>query len=109
MAAGKLLVHQGAELLDETTSNSDRGSADEHDRAKYERWREQAKDSKKDVYEESPLAHGDLEQGNMLKSHAQSHASAAHRAPPGSMYRLSQCLCISVSNFQVVSVLVCVM
>ena len=52
---------------------------------------------------------GELEQGNMLKSHAQSQASAPHRAPPGSMYRLSQCLCISVSNFQVVSVLVCVM
>ena len=52
---------------------------------------------------------GELEQGNMLKSHAQSHASASHRAPPGSMYRLSQYLCISVSNFHIVSVLVCVM
>ena len=49
---------EDAELLDETSSNSDRGSADESDRAKYDRWREQAKNAKKEVYEESPLTHG---------------------------------------------------
>jgi hypothetical protein len=55
--AGSLYT-EGAELLDETSSSNDRGSANESDRAKYNRWREQAKDAKKEVYQESPWAHG---------------------------------------------------
>jgi hypothetical protein len=80
---------EGAELLDETSSNSDRGSADESDRAKYDNWREQAKNAKKEVYQESPLAHGRRD-ASVARGQAAAHAGNADLGDLGKMWNPMQ-------------------